>query len=508
MKLKNLLAVILAIAPAALAQPVAGLWQATLTTRDAEVPFRLEIAGNGANVQGWFFNGDQKVHSTSGRFENGKLVLNFDQYASKLEATLKNGVLEGTYGRSRVASRNAGRGANSFRATINTPQPKGQPPTFLRSMACGRFPSPRAGSTGNLPGASSCASPGRTSPRPILRIDGDTGALTGTYQDGKFVLSHFSGGRPARLEVTPAGDGTLDLVLRDGHAEVAAGNRLKAVRPAQARAQGLPVPSDASLHTGVKDPNERFHFRFPDLNGQIVSDGDARFQGKVVLVNVTGSWCPNCHDESPYLAELYRKYHKAGLEIVAAEFRGGGATEGPHPFARLREAVWNRVSGIAWGHAGPSECQATPGGQSQLLADDVLSGPQRPDPQGSRRLRGPRHRRVEYAPEGGIHHRDRAPAGGKGRALGFAKSGRGALAGSISRRTHEHANKQAQIRAEYSGRRSSRSIPAGSGGCIGSRRARPERGHRLPGTRSTGGSLDSGECHPTACWNCLALRAR
>jgi len=170
----------------------------------------------------------------------------------------------------------------------------------------------------------------------ILRIDGDTGALTGAYQDGKFVLSHFSGGRPARLEVTPAGDGTLDLVLHDGHAEVAPGNRLKAVRPAQARAQSLPVPSDASLHTGVKDPNDRFHFRFPDLNGQILSDGDARFQGKVVLVNVTGSWCPNCHDESPYLAELYRKYHKAGLEIVALNFEEEEQLKDP---TRLRAYV-------------------------------------------------------------------------------------------------------------------------------------------------------------------------
>ena len=37
----------------------------------------------------------------------------------------------------------------------------------------------------------------------ILRIDGDTGTLTGAYRDGKFALSHFSGARPLRLELTP-----------------------------------------------------------------------------------------------------------------------------------------------------------------------------------------------------------------------------------------------------------------------------------------------------------------
>ena len=36
----------------------------------------------------------------------------------------------------------------------------------------------------------------------ILRVDGDTGALTGTFRDGKWMLSHFDGSRPYLLEVT------------------------------------------------------------------------------------------------------------------------------------------------------------------------------------------------------------------------------------------------------------------------------------------------------------------
>jgi thiol-disulfide isomerase/thioredoxin len=61
-------------------------------------------------------------------------------------------------------------------------------------------------------------------------------------------------------------------------------------------------------------------FTFPDVTGRIVSNTDDRFQGKVMLVNITGSWCPNCHDEAPFLEELYRRYHGQGLEIVALDF--------------------------------------------------------------------------------------------------------------------------------------------------------------------------------------------
>ena len=45
-----------------------------------------------------------------------------------------------------------------------------------------------------------------------------------------------------------------------------------------------------------------------------------RFRGKVLLINITGSWCPNCHDEAPFLASLYDKYHAQGLEVVALSF--------------------------------------------------------------------------------------------------------------------------------------------------------------------------------------------
>jgi hypothetical protein len=107
-------------------------------------------------------------------------------------------------------------------------------------------------------------------------VDGDTGTLTGSYQDGKFVLSHFSGGRPALLVITPQSDGTLTVDLKGQHHE----GVITAVRPEQARAKGLAEPTDANQHTGVKDPTKPFTFSFPDLNGKIVSNTDERFRAR------------------------------------------------------------------------------------------------------------------------------------------------------------------------------------------------------------------------------------
>src|SRR5260221_7156747 len=84
----------------AAAQPLSGLWDATVVVNGGvEIPFRFEIAGSGAAIKGSFFNGDEKVTSTTGQFENGALVLSFDEYGTKVEATLKDGRLEGQYSR-------------------------------------------------------------------------------------------------------------------------------------------------------------------------------------------------------------------------------------------------------------------------------------------------------------------------------------------------------------------------------------------------------------------------
>lgn len=65
---------------------------------------------------------------------------------------------------------------------------------------------------------------------------------------------------------------------------------------------------------------ERLSFRFPDLDSQMVSSNDDRFRNKVVIVQLMGSWCPNCMDETKFLSELYGTYNKKGVEIVALAY--------------------------------------------------------------------------------------------------------------------------------------------------------------------------------------------
>ncbi len=282
---------------------LAGRWDATVVVNDLEIPFPFEIAEDGRLVTGSFFNGELAITSTGGTFENGMLELAFAQYASTIEATYANGRLEGQYvrGSRRPYPFRAVRAAESVAASLEAPSIAGVwiiPTESSKGEKAWRFIVRQTGA--EVEGG-------------ILRVDGDTGTLTGSYRDGTFVMSHFSGARPLLLEVTLEEDGSLRL-LQNRQRE------LVAVRSDSARAAELDEPTDPSRHTLVADPSEPFRFSFPDLDGQIVTNADPRFAGKVVLVSITGSWCPNCHDEAPFLANLYKTYRDKGLEIVALSF--------------------------------------------------------------------------------------------------------------------------------------------------------------------------------------------
>src|ERR1700732_709229 len=93
---------LLSLAPIMMAQTISGIWQATLTANGAEIPFRIELSGDSTRVSGTLFNGDERFTSTSGNFSNGALQLKWDYFASHLDATLKDGKLEGEYVRPTV----------------------------------------------------------------------------------------------------------------------------------------------------------------------------------------------------------------------------------------------------------------------------------------------------------------------------------------------------------------------------------------------------------------------
>jgi thiol-disulfide isomerase/thioredoxin len=299
------------LAPTPRAASVDGLWDAVIVSGGSEIPFRFEIATKGSDAQGFFFEGDRKIGSTSGTVANDALKFEYDFLNTILELTQKGDDLVGTYRNNRPNARPQDVRMHRF-ATVsadkeNVPQVAGQ--WEMRRLAA-EVSAPRDTRTWNV----FLRQSGSEVSGSILRVDGDTGTLVGRWKDGKLTLSHFAGERPTLFEANPNPDGTLAVTF-NGNAHYLV------VRSSEARAKGIPEPPDPSRYTSVKDPTTAFQFAFPDaMSGKMVASTDPQFRGKVVILAIGGSWCPNCHDEAPFLAELYRDYHARGLEIVGLMF--------------------------------------------------------------------------------------------------------------------------------------------------------------------------------------------
>ncbi len=69
--------------------------------------------------------------------------------------------------------------------------------------------------------------------------------------------------------------------------------------------------------------NNPLVFSFKEIEGEVFNYPNPTFDNKVTIIQIMGSWCPNCMDETRYFLELYKKYHDKGLEIILVGYESG-----------------------------------------------------------------------------------------------------------------------------------------------------------------------------------------
>jgi thiol-disulfide isomerase/thioredoxin len=161
----------------------------------------------------------------------------------------------------------------------------------------------------------------------FLTTTGDYRFLSGVVDNKTFMVSAFSGSSPV-LFTGDLTDGS-DIIKGKMYAVPSSVMSWSARRDEDAM---LP---DAYKIAGLKPGNDRITFSFQDLDGNKVSLSDDRFKDKVVVVQFLGSWCPNCMDETAFLAPFYDKYKNKGLEIIGLAYERYKETD------RAKAAVLN-----------------------------------------------------------------------------------------------------------------------------------------------------------------------
>lgn len=290
----------------------AGPWRATLDLAGGPLRFAVTIERGPSGWTGRLCNAAVCDAFTEVRVRGDTVVLEMADFNAGITARLAGDSLTGIY--HNVGSR--GPRTIPFRAARGS-FPVAPPPRALLGRWDAWF-----------------VSDGRRSPRVIELRDGprglegtvvsnngDYGTFAGSAGRDSFRIGHFDGSFVYMVTGRMDGD-TLRGVFHAG---------LRTQTPFVAwRATGAAhlTPPDRVTSADTSAP---FRFAFPDLDGRMVTSEDARFRGKVVIVDVIGTWCPTCHDAAPTMVRLWERYHARGLEMVALayEVTGDSAQDAP-----------------------------------------------------------------------------------------------------------------------------------------------------------------------------------
>ena len=118
--------------------------------------------------------------------------------------------------------------------------------------------------------------------------------------------------------------------------------------------------TDPDSLTFLKEGFRELSFAFPDLDSSIISLEDEKYYNKAVIVQIMGSWCPNCADETAFLADLYDNYHSKGLEIIALAYEKSTCfEESVKAVKKMKEHFTAEYDFLIAGRANKEEAQKT-----------------------------------------------------------------------------------------------------------------------------------------------------
>nr|WP_299346610.1 TlpA disulfide reductase family protein [Allomuricauda sp.] len=152
---------------------------------------------------------------------------------------------------------------------------------------------------------------------------GDYRFLEGVMDGDSLKLSAFDGAH-VFLFTAKVTDSTLSGKFYSGN------HSLEMFKARRNEAFELP---DANTLTFLRDGYESFDFSFPDETGKIVSLSDERFAEKPVLIQIMGTWCPNCLDETKFYVDYLKKNPDTDLAFVALAFE----------YAKTEESAWRGI---------------------------------------------------------------------------------------------------------------------------------------------------------------------
>lgn len=281
-------------------------WTGTLTLPETTVALRMDLDLSGDKPTGHFVVGNERTQIPEVTRNGDSLTFAFSEYGAEMRATWDGNQMKGEYLRHRAA------GTKSFPFSASPEKPaatnkiSADPPIGTFEVV---FTDQEDGDGITL---AKLWKEGDAYYGTFIAPDGDYGLLEGATASQGIQLHRFTGWQAIVIELQPNGAGWSGKF----HAASNDAPRAFSLEPHS----GPEAPAPPAKQTSMKNPDAPFAFSCTSLAGETIRNTDERFKNKALAVDIMGTWCHNCMDESPVLQELHTQYGKEGFEVVGLSF--------------------------------------------------------------------------------------------------------------------------------------------------------------------------------------------
>ena len=285
-----------------------GRWRGEFILPEYKIPFVFEVTDASKNQSAvYLLNGEERFPLKNISYRNDSVLIPVDLYDALFVGKLTGNTLAGKF--RKLNSEPPGSGISFIAVAGDAPRFSGNDETPVGKLngtwdirigtgdqadvTVGSFEQKETILTGS-----------------ILTTTGDYRYLEGVVHGNKFQLSAFSGSSPYLVQ----GDFTSDTTFIGVFVTSRKSSTMEGKRNPKA------ALADPYSFSKMKEGLSAISFSFPNLDKVPVSLADSKFKGKVVIVSILGSWCPNCLDETAFLAPWYKENKDRGIEIIGLAF--------------------------------------------------------------------------------------------------------------------------------------------------------------------------------------------
>lgn len=282
-----------------------GTWRGVLHMQGHELPFTFRVTNDSGKYQAYLQNAGEEILLDEITITGDTVEMMLHIFDASLKAKLDGDKLTGTFVKYYAQEANQPFTAtygDDYRFTKDTSTPS--------TDFSGTYQVLFKSETESYPSVGMFKQDGNLVTGSFLTPTGDYRFLEGSVIDNKLHLSTFDGNHAYLFIAGFEGDS----LKGDYYAGKSSHETWTAVKNDNA------TMPDAEALTLLKPGYEKLEFSFPDLNGNKVSLSDERFKNKVVILQIFGTWCPNCMDETKFLVPWYRKNKDRGVEILGLAY--------------------------------------------------------------------------------------------------------------------------------------------------------------------------------------------